>query len=79
MSVEQTATYIVTWSYSLTREAIRCYAAAGKQQVTSGFRGNKYAHNKRRTAGNSVPYWILPKSIQRHELDNLFSRKHVHV
>jgi hypothetical protein len=38
---------IVTWwRYNLTREAVLCYSTTGKQHVTAGFRGNRYAQKK---------------------------------
>jgi hypothetical protein len=55
---------IVTWlRYSLTREAIRCYAMAS--DLTAGFRGNRYARNTRGTAENGVFYWARPEAIKR--------------
>jgi hypothetical protein len=47
----------------MTIEAIRCYAVAGKQHTTDGFRGNRYAHNKILTDENGLYFWVSPESI----------------
>jgi hypothetical protein len=36
---------------------------AGKQHMTAGFHGNRYAHNMRGTVGGDVSYWVCPEDI----------------
>jgi hypothetical protein len=38
---------------------------AGKQHVTVGFHGNRYAHNKKGTVENSAFYWVCPRAIEQ--------------
>jgi hypothetical protein len=37
-------------------EIVRFVVTAGKQDMTTGFRGNTYGHNNRRTVGSGIFY-----------------------